>query len=78
MSTWTQERARIAALTRSRTDDDPELIDARRNLKALRLEDHIRSVVDSAPPLTQSQKDRLALILRPADVRPSYDGPEAA
>jgi hypothetical protein len=65
---WTRERARVASLTRSRTADDPELIEARRNLRAERLADYIKRVVDAAPPLTPVQRDRLARLLRdPAD-----------
>ena len=64
MSSWTHERARIAALTRSRSADDPDLVNARRNLKAERLADYITRVVDAAPPLTAAQRDRLALLLR--------------
>lgn len=66
MSQWTQERARVASLTRSRDADDPELLDARRNLRAARLEEYIRRTVDDAPPLTTEQRERLALLLRPA------------
>jgi len=62
---WTQERARVASLSRSRTPDDPDLVNARRNLKAERLADYIARVVDAAPPLTPAQRDRLALLLRP-------------
>lgn len=62
---WTHERARVASLTRSRTPDDPELVDARRNLKAERLADYISRTVDAAPPLTAEQRDRLAALLRP-------------
>jgi hypothetical protein len=61
---FTSERARVASLTRSRTPDDPELVDARRNMRAERLADHIRRTVDAAPPLTAEQRDRLALLLR--------------
>jgi len=61
---WTHERARIASLSRSRTPDDPELIDARRNLRAERLADAIRKTVDEAPPLTLDQRDRLSVLLR--------------
>jgi hypothetical protein len=61
---WTTDRARVAALTRSRTSDDPDLLAARRDLKAQRLEDHIREVVESAPPLSAEQRCRLSLILR--------------
>lgn len=58
-----QERARVAALTRSRADDDPDLISARRNLKAERLAAYISKTVAAAPLLTVEQRDRLALLL---------------
>ena len=61
---WTHERARVAALSRSRPADDPELLDARRNLVADRLADHIKRTVDQSPRLTAAQRDRLALLLR--------------
>ena len=64
MSTWTQERARVASLTRSRQPDDPDLLAARRNLRTERLADFITRTVDQAPPLNQAQRDRLALLLR--------------
>lgn len=60
---FTTERARVAALSRSRTPDDPELVDARRSMRTERLADHIRRVVDEAPPLTTEQRSRLAAIL---------------
>lgn len=62
---WTQDRARVAALSRSRKATDPELIDARRSLKASRLEDYVSRVVAEAPPLTAEQLDRVAVLLRP-------------
>lgn len=61
---WQAERARVASLTRSRTPDDPELVDARRNLRAERLAEHVRKVVAEAPPLSDEQRDRIAAILR--------------
>lgn len=64
-TTWTEERARVASLSRSRTPNDPDLIAARRNLRAARAEDYIRKMVDSAPPLTDQQRARLAALLRP-------------
>lgn len=64
LSTWTHERARIGALSRSRDDDDPELVAARQNLKAQKLAAHIKRVVDEAPPLTDAQRDELAVLLR--------------
>lgn len=66
MSTWTQERARVASLSRSRPTDDPELIAARQSLKALKLEEHVRRVVSEAPPLTAEQSSRIAVLLNPA------------
>jgi hypothetical protein len=38
--------------------------DTRRALKAAKLEQHIRAVVDAAPPLSPEQRDRLAVLLR--------------
>lgn len=62
---WTQERGRVAALSRSRTPDDPDLQAARRDLKAERLKDYINRVVAEAPPLTDEQRRRLAALLVP-------------
>lgn len=63
--TWTSDRARVASLSRDRSPDDPALIDARRALKASRLEEYIKKTVDDAPPLTDEQRSRLASLLRP-------------
>lgn len=65
MSTWTSERARVASLSRSRGPDDPDLISARRDLRAARLEDYIKRVVAEAPPLTPEQLELLAGLLKP-------------
>ena len=65
LMSWTTERARVASLTRSRPADDPDLITARVNLKAARLEDHITKLVADWPPLTPEQRDRIASLLRP-------------
>ena len=62
---WTNERARIASLSRSRDPDDPALVDARRNLRYERLADHIARVVAEAPPLTGDQRRKLAALLAP-------------
>lgn len=61
------ERGRVGALSRSRQPNDPELIAARRNLKALKLEEHIRRVIAEAPPLTDEQRQRIAGLLRAGD-----------
>lgn len=71
-TTWTPHRARVASLCRSRTPDDPDLLDARRDLRAARAEDYIEKLVAGAPPLTAAQRDRLALLLR------TGGGPDAA
>jgi len=60
---WTTERARVASLSRSRAPNDPDLLEAKRNLKAARLEQKIRETVDSAPRLNESQRVQLALLL---------------
>lgn len=59
-------RGRVAALTRSRTSDDPELIEARRDLRAEGLAEHIERTVAAAPPLSPAQVDRLSALLRGA------------
>jgi len=61
---WTAERARVASLTRSRKADDPDLVDARRRLKTERLAEYVAKVVDTAPPLTAAQRDRIVALLR--------------
>lgn len=61
-------RGRVASLSRSRSVDDPALVDARRELRAARLEEHIRRVVAEAPPFTPEQRARLAILLRPSPI----------
>ena len=61
---WMTERGRVAALSRSRTPDDPELLDARRYLAVLRLEQQIRDTLATAPPFTRGQRDGLAALIR--------------
>lgn len=60
-------RGRLAALTRSRSVDDPELLDAKRQLAAEKLAAYVDSVVSSAPPLTPAQRDRIAMLLNGGD-----------
>lgn len=59
---WTQTRSQIAH--KKRADPNADVTDLRRQLKAERLADYIRTTVDAAPPLTAEQRDRLALLLR--------------
>lgn len=56
--------ARVAALKRHRGKTDPELSEARRELRAARLSDHVARVVAEAPPLTPDQCERIAILLR--------------
>ncbi|WOC12611.1 hypothetical protein [Gordonia sp. MP11Mi] len=56
-------RARVASLSRSRAADDPELVGARRDLKAARLAEHVAKVVAAAPPLTYEQRARISVLL---------------
>ncbi len=73
---WRISRAKIASLTRSRTPDDPDLLDARRDLREARLAEYIAKTVAAAPPLTATQLDRLATLLRP--IPTAGGGPNAA
>ena len=66
--TWTSARAKVAALSRARASDDPELLQARSQMRAARAEDYIHKLISEAPPLTGEQRDRLAVILLAPDV----------
>jgi hypothetical protein len=60
------QRNKVAILTRHHPDS-PQLVDARRDLAASKLAGYIERVVAAAPPLTNAQRDRLALLLRGGD-----------
>lgn len=67
-TTWASHRGRVAALERcvksgERRPDDPELINARRNLRFERLAEHVARVVAESPALTDSQLTRIAALL---------------
>jgi hypothetical protein len=66
---WQHERARVASLSRDRAADDPELLDARRNLRAERLATRLSQLAAeaaaAAPDLTHEQRSRLARLVRP-------------
>ena len=66
---WTIARDRHAGL-HTRAVDDPERLDARRELTYDRLADRIREDIAAAPALTPGQRDRLALLLRADDNGP--------
>jgi hypothetical protein len=58
-----QARARVAALTRSRSIDDPEMVDARRDLAEANLTSYVERIVADAPPLTSEQIARITAAL---------------
>jgi hypothetical protein len=59
-------RAKVGGLSKRPNDHPAELIDAKQRLKSEMLRRHIREVVRSAPPLTESQLQDLATLLAPA------------
>jgi hypothetical protein len=58
-------RARVAILSRYHPDhpDQPDLVAARRDLKADTAEQYVRDLVDGWPALTDTQRGRLAALL---------------
>ena len=54
---WTDTRSRIALTVKN--DPTADTTDLRRQLKAERLEDHVRKVLSTAPPLTAEQRDTI-------------------
>jgi hypothetical protein len=58
-----QARGRVAAFTRSRSANDPEMVEARRVLVEATLTQHIKRVVAEAPPLTPEQVARITAAL---------------
>lgn len=61
--TWTGARARVAINTRHHGADSPEVVEARRDLAAARIEDYIARTVAAAPPLSDQQRMHLARLL---------------
>lgn len=60
-----QARNRLGGTRRHHPENDPRVAELRDELAAEALADHIRAVVDSAPPLSAAQRERLALLLYP-------------
>ncbi len=59
-------RVAVARAGHAAANGDPDRIEqTRRDLAAERLASYITKVVDTAPPLTDEQRDKLALLLRP-------------
>lgn len=57
-------QGRLAAELRYRPNENHD--DLRRDFAAEKLAEYIRKTVDSAPPLTDEQAERIAALLRPA------------
>lgn len=60
------KHSQVAALSRSRKPDDPDLIAARRDLAAEKTAAFIKKVVAQAPPFTPEQVAQLRVLLEPA------------
>jgi hypothetical protein len=56
-------RAGIARASK-RAADPISAANARRDYAAAKIEDYVRRVVDSAPPLSEAQQTRIAALLR--------------
>ena len=54
---------RLASVSRWAGPDSDEAVDARRNLEAAKLERHVREAVAGWPPLSDTQKARIAALL---------------
>jgi hypothetical protein len=56
---------RVALARAVKSGDEAAQTEARRDYAAEKLADYIRRTVDEAPPLSDEQRARLALLLRP-------------
>ena len=56
-------RGRVASLSRSRSSDDPDYLNAKRDLASEKIAAYIERTVAEAPPLTTEQRSRLAALL---------------
>lgn len=59
-------KSRLGVATRLRGASSPEAVNARRELSAALLEKRVAEIVADAPPLTDSQRDRIVRALTPA------------
>jgi hypothetical protein len=56
---------KLASSTRHHGPESPQARHYKRDLAAVQIEDFVRKVVDSAPPLTAEQQTRIAALLTP-------------
>ncbi len=59
-------RARNSVLNYVRPPGHPDLVEARRDLAAEVLAEHVERVLKNAPPLTEDQVGRIVALLQPA------------
>ena len=69
MSDISHHHGRLAALSRSRSDDDPEVLSTRQKLAAAKIHAYVKQVVAIAPPLTAEQCAKVTELLRPVGIR---------
>lgn len=62
-STLRVERARYASLTRSRTADDPELIEARRLMQEQSQIRAVKRALEKPPPISPRLRERILALL---------------
>lgn len=71
---WTHHRARMGYLrSQGRGPDDPEVENERVAMYAAKLAEHVEKVVAEFPAMTQAQKDRVVVLLRPGDIEGGDD-----
>ena len=70
-TTWQAARARIGGFSSrpNRPPDDPEVVEAYRQLKYLRFRERVEEVLAAEPRLTEQQRRELAELLLTAGAR---------
>jgi hypothetical protein len=68
MSRALSANGRLAAASRPGRADRDRIAQLRRELTEAKIHDYIEKLLDTAPPLTQEQRTRLAELLKPVRV----------
>ncbi|WP_156623079.1 hypothetical protein [Mycobacterium sp. 1164966.3] len=63
-TTWKQKRGQLARQSKDLPPGHPKLEELRRDIRAERLAEQAKKVVDASPSLTDAQIDHIAAILR--------------
>lgn len=61
-------KGRVAGLSRSRTENDPEFLAARAELRAIWIEEQVTKAFAAWPPLTAEHRARLVAVCSTAPV----------